>query len=139
VAIVQRFGGALNLNVHVHARVADGVFVCERGRTHFHRMPPAIPSAVARLHSAGSVNLVRSRRRACFGLNIQFTPLIVRIGLSSGKSNTISVVGIVLYRLKMSVLEDALLGFANVFGIETPARAGARQKCKRSTLGSQEA
>jgi hypothetical protein len=27
VAIVQRFGGALNLNVHVHTIVADGVFV----------------------------------------------------------------------------------------------------------------
>ncbi len=26
VAIVQRFGGALNLNVHVHALVLDGVF-----------------------------------------------------------------------------------------------------------------
>lgn len=27
VAIVQRFGGALNLNVHIHALVLDGVFV----------------------------------------------------------------------------------------------------------------
>ena len=26
VAIVQRFGGALNLNVHMHALVLDGVF-----------------------------------------------------------------------------------------------------------------
>jgi hypothetical protein len=26
VAVVQRFGGALNLNVHVHALVMDGVF-----------------------------------------------------------------------------------------------------------------
>jgi hypothetical protein len=31
VAIVQRFGGALNLNVHVHALVLDGVFVCDAG------------------------------------------------------------------------------------------------------------
>jgi hypothetical protein len=27
VAIIQRFGGALNLNVHIHALVLDGVFV----------------------------------------------------------------------------------------------------------------
>ena len=27
VAIIQRFGGALNLNVHLHALVIDGVFV----------------------------------------------------------------------------------------------------------------
>jgi hypothetical protein len=26
VAIIQRFGGALNLNVHIHALVIDGVF-----------------------------------------------------------------------------------------------------------------
>ena len=26
VAVIQRFGGALNLNVHVHALVLDGVF-----------------------------------------------------------------------------------------------------------------
>jgi len=31
VAIVQRFGGALNLNVHVHALVLDGVFARDRG------------------------------------------------------------------------------------------------------------
>jgi hypothetical protein len=33
VAIVQRFGGALNLNVHVHALVLDGVFARERAGT----------------------------------------------------------------------------------------------------------
>ena len=27
VAIIQRFGGALNLNIHIHALVIDGVFV----------------------------------------------------------------------------------------------------------------
>jgi hypothetical protein len=31
VAIVQRFGGALNLNVHLHALVLDGVFVLDKG------------------------------------------------------------------------------------------------------------
>ena len=32
VAIIQRFGGALNLNVHIHALVLDGVFAARRGR-----------------------------------------------------------------------------------------------------------
>ena len=37
VAIVQRFGGALNLNVHIHALVLDGVFAKgEDGRLRFH-------------------------------------------------------------------------------------------------------
>ena len=40
VAIVQRFGGALNLNVHVHALVLDGVFARNRaGVLAFHPVP----------------------------------------------------------------------------------------------------
>lgn len=36
VAIIQRFGGALNLNVHVHALVIDGVFTGEGEAVGFH-------------------------------------------------------------------------------------------------------
>jgi len=32
VTFVQRFGGALNLNVHFHCAIPDGVFVREKGR-----------------------------------------------------------------------------------------------------------
>ena len=40
VAILQRFGGALNLNVHVHALVLDGVFAEEgSGALRFHPAP----------------------------------------------------------------------------------------------------
>jgi hypothetical protein len=35
VAIIQRFGGALNLNVHVHALVIDGVFARDRADLRF--------------------------------------------------------------------------------------------------------
>jgi Putative transposase len=35
VVIIQRFGGALNLNVHVHALVVDGVFVNDGERLRF--------------------------------------------------------------------------------------------------------
>ena len=45
VAIVQRFGGALNLNVHSHALVLDGVFARgDDGRSQFHAAP-ALDSA----------------------------------------------------------------------------------------------
>ena len=38
VIVVQRFGGALNLNVHLHALVLDGVFArAGDGRLRFHR------------------------------------------------------------------------------------------------------
>ena len=33
VVVVQRFGGALNLNVHIHALVLDGVFTKDRAGT----------------------------------------------------------------------------------------------------------
>ena len=39
VAVLQRFGGALNLNVHIHALVLDGVFAKDRtGAAVFHPM-----------------------------------------------------------------------------------------------------
>jgi hypothetical protein len=38
VVVIQRFGGALNLNVHFHALVLDGVFAADaRGAPAFHR------------------------------------------------------------------------------------------------------
>lgn len=43
VHMVQRFGSKINLHVHVHAVVSDGVFVLEEGRLKFH--PAAEPSA----------------------------------------------------------------------------------------------
>jgi len=40
VAVLQRFGGALNLNVHIHALVLDGVFVKDlTGAVGFHPTP----------------------------------------------------------------------------------------------------
>jgi hypothetical protein len=39
VTIVQRFGGALNLNVHLHALVVDGVFAKDGESVRFHPSP----------------------------------------------------------------------------------------------------
>ena len=40
VPVIQRFGGALNLNVHIHALVLDGVFARDRaGDLNFHPAP----------------------------------------------------------------------------------------------------
>lgn len=36
VVVVQRFGGALNLNIHLHALVLDGVFTNDGGDVRFH-------------------------------------------------------------------------------------------------------
>ena len=47
VVVVQRFGGALNLNVHLHALVLDGVFAPDRGRPRFHPLPTLTTADVA--------------------------------------------------------------------------------------------
>lgn len=48
VAILQRFGGALNLNVHVHALVLDGVFARDgAGILRFHRTARLTPVDIA--------------------------------------------------------------------------------------------
>ena len=71
VIVVQRFGGALNLNVHFHALMLDGVFArAADGRLRFHRAPAPTAADVADvlaaivpgvLHVAGTAPL-ESRR-----------------------------------------------------------------------------
>ena len=39
VCMVQRYGSAVNLNVHLHAIVADGVFVRSEGAVVFRALP----------------------------------------------------------------------------------------------------
>jgi hypothetical protein len=40
VTFVQRFGGALNLNVHFHCAIPDGVFVRENGSVRYVELAP---------------------------------------------------------------------------------------------------
>ena len=48
VAVIQRFGGALNLNLHIHALVLDGVFARNRaGTLNFHPVARLIALDVA--------------------------------------------------------------------------------------------
>jgi hypothetical protein len=50
VTIIQRFGGGLNLNVHFHTLVLDGVFTeTATGVLRFHPAPPPSDEEVARL------------------------------------------------------------------------------------------
>jgi DNA-binding transcriptional ArsR family regulator len=46
---------------------------------------------------------------------------------------------LIYYRLRMSVLEEALLGFAERFGIEAVSKAEARPKRRRRVLRRREA
>lgn len=50
VTVIQRFGGGLNLNIHFHTLVLDGVFAeSETGLLRFHPAPPPSDDEVARL------------------------------------------------------------------------------------------
>jgi len=52
VTFVQRFGGALNLNVHFHCAIPDGVFVRENGRMRFVELAPPSDDVMAVLRRA---------------------------------------------------------------------------------------
>jgi hypothetical protein len=47
ISFVQRFGGALNLNVHFHCIIPDGVFVRENGKVRFVALVPPSDEEVA--------------------------------------------------------------------------------------------
>ena len=50
VTVIQRFGGALNMNVHFHTLVLAGVFTTDAGgAVHFHATPPPTDENVAEL------------------------------------------------------------------------------------------
>jgi hypothetical protein len=61
----QRFGGSLNLNVHYHLAVPDGVFTrsAEGARARFHRLAPPGPSDLEDIALNVSVRVERWLRR----------------------------------------------------------------------------
>jgi hypothetical protein len=64
VTILQRFGSALNLNVHMHALVLDGVFAPDGDGLRFYRTPDAEDGELSRLLStiARRVSRLLARR-----------------------------------------------------------------------------
>jgi len=67
VAIIQRFGSALNLNVHVHALVLDGVYVEDgRGTVRFHAAAPRPDEEMDRLIAAIERRIQRLLARRVF-------------------------------------------------------------------------
>ncbi len=48
VTLIQRFGSALNLNIHFHILFLDGVYVTTSDRLTFRRVPPPTVAALER-------------------------------------------------------------------------------------------
>jgi len=64
VTFVQRFGDALNLNVHFHSLVLDGVYARdEQGGVRFHPLPPPDGAEVARVASRIARRIARLLER----------------------------------------------------------------------------
>ncbi len=106
VTIVQRFGGALNLNIHLHALVLDGVFAMEGGEVAFHPL-----RRLTREDVAGVVALIARRVER----------LLERRGLAGGESSGASD----LWSEEAPVL--AAVAAASVDGrVALGPRAGAR-------------
>lgn len=60
VTFIQRFGGALNLNVHFHTVVLDGVFFENaHGELHFKKLPPPTDAEVTRLVATVRTRVLR--------------------------------------------------------------------------------
>jgi len=47
ITFVQRFGGAINLNVHLHSLFLDGVYYEDRGKLKFHPVPDPTDDEIA--------------------------------------------------------------------------------------------
>jgi len=56
VTLIQRFGSALNLNVHLHMIILDGVYTMEHNQPRFHRV-----NAPARQHLDKLLNRIIAR------------------------------------------------------------------------------
>ncbi len=68
VAVLQRFGGALNLNVHIHALVLDGVFAKDRaGKLAFHLAPSLTALDVAEVLATVEPRIARLLDRRGIG------------------------------------------------------------------------
>jgi len=68
VTVIQRFGGALNLNPHFHTLCIDGVFTeDDSGKLRFHRLPAPADREVAELLGAvvEGISRVLERRGLC--------------------------------------------------------------------------
>ena len=65
--MIQRFGGGLNLNVHFHTLVLDGVFTDdEDGALHFRPLPPPTDDEVGVVLATIYVRVCRLLRRRGF-------------------------------------------------------------------------
>jgi len=82
VTAIQRFGGGIQLNIHFHTLLLEGVFArAADGTTRFHPAPPPTDREVARLLATIRTRILRLLRRrgvlAADGEDVEADPLAV--------------------------------------------------------------
>lgn len=60
VTFIQRYGSALNLNVHPHNLAPDGVYTFEGERPRLHRIAPPAGEELERLHDTLIARITRT-------------------------------------------------------------------------------
>lgn len=63
MTLIQRFGSALNLNIHLHMLFLDGAYSFDRARPRFHRAPRPTPAELVRLLHTISTRVARLLER----------------------------------------------------------------------------
>ena len=63
VTLIQRFGSALNLNIHFHMLFLDGVYTFDRAQPTFHRAPRPTHTELAKLLHTISIRVARLLER----------------------------------------------------------------------------
>jgi hypothetical protein len=90
VTFIQRFGSALNLNVHFHTLALDGVYTSDRGNaTRFLPLPPPSPSEVTRVLAGTArrvARLVASRAEGDDDALARDEPLLATLAAASLRS-----------------------------------------------------
>jgi hypothetical protein len=85
---VQRFGGALNLNVHFHCVIPDGVFVLEDGSVRFVELEPPSDDDVMAVLRRGVARLERLLRPRLTAAQADARPLDAHPRSSSASRTT---------------------------------------------------
>ncbi len=63
VTLIQRFGSALNLNIHFHMLCLDGAYTMEQGRPRFRRVPPPSPTELDAILTVITARIARHLER----------------------------------------------------------------------------
>ncbi len=129
ITFVQRFGGALNLNVHFHCIIPDGVFVRENGKVRFVALAPPSDAEVAAVLRMMVVRLERLLRPRLASEEDEARPLDTLGGAQLEALNSLGTAGQESWRVRR--LAAYLDGFSLHAGVHLHAndRQGLAHLC----------